>query len=77
MDEQRLLDFMLAPEPRAPSRKWILGLASNRGRNGGAYERAGDPSILTILARAALIRRGWSEEERIARRRFAETFARR
>ena len=49
-----------------------LGLDSNRGRNGGIYQEAEAPSLMVILARAAIVRLGWSEEERLARARFCE-----
>jgi hypothetical protein len=77
-DGQLLLAFMLDDRPpaRPRPRRWILGLERNRGRNGGRYQPAPDPPLLVILARAAIIRRGWTEDERRQRARFAESFRR-
>lgn len=52
------------------------GLVENRGRRGGAMERVADPTPAEIRQRAAIIRAGWTDEERRLRMGFAEAIAR-
>jgi hypothetical protein len=52
------------------------GLVGNRGRRGGAMVRVLDPTPKEIRQRAAIIRAGWTDEERRLRMGFAEAIAR-
>lgn len=52
------------------------GLVNNRGKRGGSMARAADPTEDEIRQRAAIIRAGWSDEERRLRMGFAEAIAR-
>jgi hypothetical protein len=52
------------------------GLVTNRGRRGGAMVRIVDPTPEEIRQRAAIIRAGWTDEERRLRMGFAEAVAR-
>lgn len=53
------------------------GLVNNRGKRGGAMARVVDPTPTEIRQRAAIIRAGWTDEERRLRMGFAEAIARR
>jgi hypothetical protein len=53
------------------------GLVGNRGRRGGAMVRIVDPTPTEIRQRAAIIRAGWTDDERRLRMGFAEAVARR
>lgn len=52
------------------------GLVNNRGKRGGSMARAVDPTPTEIRQRAAIIRAGWTDEERRLRMGFAEAIAR-
>lgn len=52
------------------------GLVANRGRRGGTMTRVVDPTPAEIRQRAAIIRAGWTDEERRLRMGFAEAVAR-
>ena len=53
------------------------GLVENRGKRGGVMVKVRPPSPEQIRQRAAIIRAGWTDEERRLRMGFAEAVARR
>jgi hypothetical protein len=45
---------------------------SRLGQRGGEFSRQQDPTLMQVLAAAAVIRMGWSEAERRSRWMFSE-----
>ena len=48
------------------------GREQRAGQRGGLHEKQSDPTLIQVLAAAAIIRMGWSEEERRSRWQMGE-----
>jgi len=48
------------------------GRSDRAGQRGGLHEKQADPNLIQVLAAAAIIRMGWSDEERRTRWQLAE-----
>ena len=48
------------------------GRSDRAGQRGGLHEKQTDPTLIQVLAAAAIIRMGWSEEERRSRWQMGE-----